>query len=175
MAVTGLRKKEGEMYFCHYDSPVGRLLVGGGNKLEFIGFPRGKSVISPDSEWRHDEKRFSDTLFQLDRYFNRSLTRFSLDYSLTGTPFQRRVWRELARVPYGTTISYGELARRIGNASAARAVGMANAKNPLPIVIPCHRVIGKNGTLTGFGGGLDVKHQLLALEGLDLPVPAASI
>ncbi|MFN2435959.1 MAG: methylated-DNA--[protein]-cysteine S-methyltransferase [Desulfotignum sp.] len=154
------------MYFCHYDSPVGRLLVGGEDKLAFIGFPRGKSVISPDSEWRCDEKRFSDTLFQLDRYFNGSLTRFSLNYSLTGTPFQRRVWRELARVPYGTTISYGELARRIGNAGAARAVGMANAKNPLPIVIPCHRVIGKNGTLTGFGGGLD---------GLDLPAPAVSI
>jgi len=160
------------MFFCHYDSPVGRLLVGGGEKLEFIGFPRGKSVISPASDWIHDEGRFSDTLSQLDRYFNGSLTRFTLEYSLNGTPFQQRVWRELAKVPYGTTISYGELARRTGNAGAARAVGMANAKNPLPIVIPCHRVIGKNGTLTGFGGGLDVKQKLLALEGLELPLPA---
>ncbi|MCA1785713.1 MAG: methylated-DNA--[protein]-cysteine S-methyltransferase, partial [Desulfobacteraceae bacterium] len=75
-----------------------------------------------------------------------------------------RVWQELAKIPYGTTISYGELARRIDNPKASRAVGMANAKNPLPIVIPCHRVIGKNGTLTGFGGGLDVKEKLLALE-----------
>jgi methylated-DNA-[protein]-cysteine S-methyltransferase len=150
-------------------------MVGGGKNLEFISFPRGKSVISPGSDWIHDENRFSDALSQLDRYFNGSLTRFSLDYFLTGTLFQQRVWRELAKVPYGTTISYGELARRTGNARAARAVGMANAKNPLPIVIPCHRVIGKNGTLTGFGGGLDVKQKLLALEGLDLPASAGSI
>jgi methylated-DNA-[protein]-cysteine S-methyltransferase len=150
-------------------------MVGGGKNLEFISFPRGKSVISPGSDWIHDENRFSDALSQLDRYFNGSLTRFSLDYFLTGTLFQQRVWRELAKVPYGTTISYGELARRTGNAGAARAVGMANAKNPLPIVIPCHRVIGKNGTLTGFGGGLDVKQKLLALEGLDLPASAGSI
>lgn len=163
------------MFFCQYESPVGRLLVGGGNRLEFIGFPKGKSVISPASDWIYDEKRFSNALSQLDRYFNGSLTRFSLDYSLTGTPFQQRVWQALAKVPYGTTVSYGELARRTGNARAARAVGMANAKNPLPIVIPCHRVIGKNGTLTGFGGGLDVKQKLLALEGLDLPGSAGSI
>jgi methylated-DNA-[protein]-cysteine S-methyltransferase len=163
------------MYFCHYDSPVGRLLVGGREKLEFIGFPRGKSVMSPASDWVRNSRRFSDTLSQLDRYFNGSLTWFTLDYSLTGTPFQQQVWQELAKVPYGTTISYGELARRIGTANAARAVGMANAKNPLPIVIPCHRVIGKDRTLTGFGGGLDVKQKLLALEGLDLPASAGSI
>lgn len=162
------------MFYCHYDSPVGRLLVGGRKKLAFICFPEGKSVMSPASDWVHDPRRFSDTLFQLDRYFNGSLTRFALDYSLDGTPFQQRVWQELAKVPYGTTISYGELARRIGNAKAARAVGMANAKNPLPIVIPCHRVIGKNGTLTGFGGGLDVKQKLLALEGLDFSAGSGS-
>jgi methylated-DNA-[protein]-cysteine S-methyltransferase len=157
------------MFFCYYDSPVGRLLVGGRKKLEFIHFPKGKSAVSPASDWVDDPRKFAEPLTQLDRYFNGSLTRFSLEYTLEGTPFQRRVWRELAKVPYGTTISYGELARRIGNGRAARAVGMANAKNPLPIVIPCHRVIGKNGTLTGFGGGLDVKHKLLTLEGLDLP------
>lgn len=161
------------MFFCHYESPVGRLMLGGEQKLEFISFPKGKSVISAGSDWIHDENRFSDALSQLDRYFNGSLTRFSLEYSLTGTPFQQRVWQALAKVPYGTTISYGELARRVGNAKAARAVGMANAKNPLPIVIPCHRVIGKNGTLTGFGGGLDVKQKLLALEGLDFPASAS--
>ena len=152
------------MFFCYYDSPVGRLLVGGERKLEFIHFPKGKSVILPASNWIKDTQPFSQVLSQLDRYFSKTLTRFSLDYSLGGTPFQRRVWQTLAQVPYGTTISYGELARQIGNPNAARAVGMANAKNPIPIVIPCHRVIGKDGSLTGFGGGLDVKQQLLALE-----------
>jgi methylated-DNA-[protein]-cysteine S-methyltransferase len=154
--------KGADMFFCYYDSPVGRLLVGGEQKLEFIHFPKGKSVMVPASDWIHET--------QLDRYFSKTLTRFSLDYSLGGTPFQRRVWETLAKVPYGTTISYGELARRIGNPKAARAVGMANAKNPIPIIIPCHRVIGKDGSLTGFGGGLDVKQQLLALEGKDLSV-----
>ncbi len=160
------------MFFCYYDSPVGRLLVGGRKKLEYICFPEGSSVISPASDWIEDPRRFSDTLSQLDRYFNNTLTRFSLNYALAGTPFQRRVWQALARVPYGTTLSYGELARQVGNPRAARAVGMANARNPLPIVIPCHRVIGKNGSLTGFGGGLDVKQQLLALEGWKPPAPA---
>lgn len=158
------------MFFCYYDSPVGRLLVGGEQKLEFIHFPKGKSAMVPASDWIHETQPFSDVLFQLDRYFSKTLTRFSLDYSLGGTPFQRRVWQTLAKVPYGTTISYGELAWRIGNPKAARAVGMANAKNPIPIIIPCHRVIGKDGSLTGFGGGLDVKQQLLALEGKDLSV-----
>lgn len=156
------------MVFCYYDSPVGRLLVGGRKKLAFISFPKGKSMISPKPDWIHDTQPFSEVLSQLDRYFNGTLTRFSLDYVLGGTPFQRRVWQELATVPFGATLSYGELARRIDNPNAARAVGMANAKNPIPIVIPCHRVIGANGTLTGFGGGLDVKQKLLALEGWHL-------
>ncbi|HSL61326.1 MAG TPA: methylated-DNA--[protein]-cysteine S-methyltransferase [Desulfotignum sp.] len=153
------------MRFCTYDSPVGQLLVGGEEKLQFISFPRGKQVISPGPDWTDDHRPFSRVLSQLDNYFNRTLTRFSLDFALDGTPFQRRVWQELAKIPYGTTISYGELARRIGNPAASRAVGMANAKNPIPIIIPCHRVIGADGTLTGFGGGLDVKQKLLALEG----------
>jgi methylated-DNA-[protein]-cysteine S-methyltransferase len=152
------------MIFCYYDSPVGQLLVGGPKKLQFISFPRGKGVVAPGPEWTYATQPFSEVLAQLDRYFNGTLTQFSLDFVLEGTVFQGRVWQELAKIPYSTTISYGELARRIGNPKASRAVGMANAKNPLPIVIPCHRVIGKDGTLTGFGGGLDVKEKLLALE-----------
>ncbi|MCA1792489.1 MAG: methylated-DNA--[protein]-cysteine S-methyltransferase [Desulfotignum sp.] len=152
------------MVFCYYDSPVGQLLVGGEKKLQFISFPKGKEVVTPGPDWLYANQPFSKVLFQLDRYFNGTLTQFSLDFVLTGTVFQGRVWQELAKIPYGTTISYGELALRIGNPKASRAVGMANAKNPLPIVIPCHRVIGKNGKLTGFGGGLDVKKKLLALE-----------
>jgi methylated-DNA-[protein]-cysteine S-methyltransferase len=152
------------MIFCYYDSPVGQLLVGGEKKLQFISFPGGKAVVVPGPDWTYSIQPFSDVLSQLDWYFNGTLTQFSLDFVLEGTIFQNRVWQELAKIPYGTTISYGELARRIGNPKASRAVGMANAKNPLPIVIPCHRVIGKDGTLTGFGGGLDVKEKLLALE-----------
>ena len=91
-----------------------------------------------------------------------------MELDLIGTEFQKKVWKTLASVPFGTTISYGELAARIGNPDAARAVGLANGKNPIPIIIPCHRVIGKDGSLTGFGGGIEVKKQLLELEGIRL-------
>ena len=108
---------------------------------------------------------FSDVLNQLEAYFNGYLRHFDLDLDLTaGTPFQQKVWQELQKIPYGQTISYGELAARIGNPNAFRAVGMANGKNPISIIVPCHRVIGKDGSLTGFGGGIDVKKQLLCLE-----------
>ena len=156
------------MFFCYYDSPVGRLLVGGEQKLEFIHFPKGKSVNVPAPDWINETQPFSDVLFQLDRYFSKTLTRFSLEYSLGGTPFQRRVWQTLAKVPYGTTISYGELARRIGNPNAARAVGMANAKNPIPIIIPCHRIIKSDGNIGEFGSGRPMKKALLEMEGVQL-------
>jgi methylated-DNA-[protein]-cysteine S-methyltransferase len=105
-----------------------------------------------------------ETVRQLKAYFSRKLTRFNLPLSPDGTPFQLTVWRELERIPYGELISYGELARRIGKPKASRAVGAANGANPIPIVVPCHRVIGSNGTLTGYGGGLPIKEKLLALE-----------
>jgi methylated-DNA-[protein]-cysteine S-methyltransferase len=101
---------------------------------------------------------------QLREYFAGQRTRFDLPLHPAGTAFQRDVWSELQRIPYGETISYGELARRVGHPAAARAVGAANGANPIPIVIPCHRVIGANGKLTGFGGGIPVKQKLLALE-----------
>jgi O-6-methylguanine DNA methyltransferase len=100
----------------------------------------------------------------LERYFRGELRSFDLPLAPEGTPFQRRVWRALCRVPYGATVSYGELARRIGRPGASRAVGRANATNPISIVIPCHRVIGADGTLTGYGGGLGRKQRLLELE-----------
>jgi len=116
---------------------------------------------------------FSKVITQLDGYFNGSLRKFSLiqgiDFKLKGTPFQEKVWQELLNIPYGETISYGELAIRIGNPRAFRAVGMANGKNPISIIVPCHRVIGKDGSLTGFGGGIDVKKQLLSLEQSNIP------
>jgi methylated-DNA-[protein]-cysteine S-methyltransferase len=101
---------------------------------------------------------------QLEAYFSGNLTEFRVDLRLNGTPFQVSVWRQLRQIPYGGTTTYGELARRLGKPAASRAVGLANGANPIAIIVPCHRVIGANGKLTGFGGGLDVKEKLLALE-----------
>jgi len=105
-----------------------------------------------------------ETIRQLRAYFSGELEHFDLPLAPHGTPFQLEVWRRLCEIPYGETISYGELARRIGNPKASRAVGLANGSNPIPIIIPCHRVIGSNGKLTGYGGGLPIKQKLLALE-----------
>ncbi|MDX1983869.1 MAG: methylated-DNA--[protein]-cysteine S-methyltransferase, partial [Bryobacteraceae bacterium] len=107
---------------------------------------------------------FREVIRQLDAYFKGALHDFDVPLAPLGTPFQRNVWSALREIPYGRTISYGELARRIGNPSASRAVGLANGSNPIAIIVPCHRVIGANGKLTGFGGGLDVKRKLLDLE-----------
>ena len=118
----------------------------------------------PDSAWQEDASALAEVARQLKAYFAGELENFDLSLSPHGTPFQQRVWSELQKIPYGKTISYGELARRIGNPKASRAVGLANGSNPISIVIPCHRVIGSNGKLTGYGGGLPIKEKLLALE-----------
>jgi len=107
---------------------------------------------------------------QLEEYFAGSRTTFDIPLELAGTPFEQRVWELLRGIPYGTTTSYGELARRLGDKSASRAVGLANARNPIPIIVPCHRVIGANGDLTGYGGGLERKLWLLEHEGCLLPL-----
>ncbi|MFF8837074.1 methylated-DNA--[protein]-cysteine S-methyltransferase [Streptomyces sp. NPDC015130] len=111
-----------------------------------------------------DPRPFGEAIRQLDAYFAGRLTEFDLPLHLVGTPFQLRVWEELCRIPYGETRTYGELAEALGNPTASRAVGLANGKNPVSIVVPCHRVIGAGGSLTGYGGGLDRKQRLLALE-----------
>lgn len=142
-----------------YRSPIGPLtLVADGDALTAILFREEPATPEPSSPV------IQATIAQLDEYFARQRTEFTIPLSPTGTPFQKRVWQELSRIPYGQTISYGELARRTGNPRASRAVGLANGKNPLPIVVPCHRVIGANGDLTGFGGGIERKEALLALE-----------
>jgi methylated-DNA-[protein]-cysteine S-methyltransferase len=152
-------------WYTYCKSPVGRLLLVANEKgLQFIGFPEGKMVRRPEPGWQADPARFSKAIRQLDAYFAGRLREFDLELAPQGTPFQLAVWRQLQAVPYGTTVSYGEIARRIGNADAVRAVGAANGRNPLPIVVPCHRVIGSDGRLTGYGGGLHVKEALLALE-----------
>lgn len=114
-----------------------------------------------------DPRPFTETLGQLAAYFDGELTEFDLPLRLNGTPFQRGVWAQLQRIPYGETRSYGELADALGKPAASRAVGLANGKNPISIIVPCHRVIGSTGSLIGYGGGLDRKQRLLAFEGAD--------
>lgn len=122
-----------------------------------------KPLIGQD--WREDSAPFGEAIQQLEEYFKGKRREFDLPLAPEGTSFQRTVWAELQNIPFGQTISYGELARRIQNPKAVRAVGLANGRNPLSIVIPCHRVIGANGKLTGYGGGLERKKKLLEMEG----------
>ena len=153
------------MYYCWFDSPIGKLLLAGDMQgLHWLGFPHGKGHLEPRSDWVADDDFFVETRRQLSAYFKGELKQFSLALAPQGTEFQLTVLEALQRIPYGETRSYGELARDIGRPNASRAVGAANGRNPLPIVIPCHRVIGSNGTLTGFGGGLEIKQFLLDLE-----------
>jgi methylated-DNA-[protein]-cysteine S-methyltransferase len=151
--------------FTYLQSPVGPLLLASsGSRLHSICFPKSGSPAMPQSGWEEDASELREPVRQLHAYFAAELENFDLPLGPEGTPFQQRVWGELCRIPYGETISYGELAKRIGNPNASRAVGLANGSNPIPIIIPCHRVIGSNGKLTGYGGGLPIKEKLLALE-----------
>jgi len=151
--------------YCYHETKVGRLLVAGDEDgLKHISFLEGKHGITPERDWREDSSYLSEPIRQLELYFQGRLRQFTLKLAPRGTAFQLEVLRALQEVPYGETISYGELAKRMGRPKASRAVGAANARNPLPIVIPCHRVIGSDGSLVGFGGGLDIKQKLLDLE-----------
>ncbi len=163
-----------QMRYTYMESPVGRLLlVGSETGLAGVHFVNGKSPINPAKDWLPDNRFFDETIKQLTAYFNRQLTEFDLAFDLQGTQFQIEVWQELQKIPYGKTISYGELARRINRPLAVRAVGAANGQNPIAIIIPCHRVIGSNGKLTGYGGGMANKEILLALEGVNTATSSA--
>jgi methylated-DNA-[protein]-cysteine S-methyltransferase len=152
-------------YYTKFQSPVGQLILAGDDRvLCLISFAAGKHVIRPQSGWMEDKKPFRETIRQLQAYFHGELQEFDLPLTLEGTPFQLRVWHSLRAIPYGQTISYGQLAHQIGQPNATRAVGLANGSNPIPIIVPCHRVIGSNGNLTGYGGGLSIKQKLLSLE-----------
>jgi methylated-DNA-[protein]-cysteine S-methyltransferase len=153
------------VYYRSVASPVGELLLAGdGQVLRRLAFVR-EGQPRPDASWTCDVRGELDGVCrELDAYFAGRLTRFGTAVAPDGTPFQQRVWRALCEIPYGSTTSYGELARTIGAEKAVRAVGAANGANPIAIIIPCHRVIGANGSLTGFGGGLPVKRALLDLE-----------
>lgn len=153
----------------YHHSPVGPLLMAGDEQaLHYLSFPGGSRAMEPADDWPRDDGFFGEVRRQLDAYFAGELTRFTVTQHHTGTDFQRQVWDELQRIPYGETISYGELANRIGKPTASRAVGAANGANPMPIMTPCHRVIGADKSLTGFGGGVETKRFLLALEQRDL-------
>ncbi|HSE41542.1 MAG TPA: methylated-DNA--[protein]-cysteine S-methyltransferase [Acidobacteriota bacterium] len=154
-----------EIRYSNFRSPIGALLIAENNAgVIAIHFPNGKERIEPS--WKQVDHLQSGITEQLDEYFRGE--RFDFDVPLVpqGTPFQLRVWNALQKIPYGETISYLDLAKRIGSPQAVRAVGAANGANPLPIVIPCHRVIGHNGKLVGYGGGLEIKKHLLSMESL---------
>ncbi len=153
------------MRYCTISTPIGRLLLAGDEAgLRHISFQDGLHPLRPSEEWRRVREPLAEPIAQLEEYFAGKRRRFDLAIAPEGTPFQREVWSALTKIPYGRTVSYGELASRLGRENASRAVGAANGSNPIPIVIPCHRVLGANGSLTGFGGGLDIKRRLLDLE-----------
>ena len=147
------------------DSPVGPLTIAGRNgrgshlRMDDQRHPPGDREAG-----EHDPDAFAEVADQLDAYFAGDLTEFTVALDVTGTDFQRRVWAALRLIPYGETWSYGELARHLGNPGASRAVGLANGRNPVGIIVPCHRVVGADGSLTGYAGGVDRKRLLLQLE-----------
>ncbi|WP_066898627.1 methylated-DNA--[protein]-cysteine S-methyltransferase [Mycolicibacterium houstonense] len=146
------------------DSPVG-LLTLAGRDGRLMHLRMVDQTYEPSrTGWETDDSAFPEAVEQLAAYFAGELTEFDLELDMVGTQFQRRVWEALRTIPYGETCSYGEIARQIGSPAAFRAVGLANGHNPIGIIVPCHRVIGANGSLTGYGGGLDRKRALLELE-----------
>jgi methylated-DNA-[protein]-cysteine S-methyltransferase len=157
------------MFYTTFESPVGPLLLAGETSgLRLVSFESSKHAAPPQADWKQDKAPFAEVIRQLQAYFRRELREFDLPIVMEGTEFQRRVWNALREIPYGETISYFQLAERIGNPKAVRAVGLANGSNPIPIIVPCHRVIGSDGSLTGFGGGLSTKKILLELESKQL-------
>lgn len=152
------------MQFRCVDSPVGLLtLAGVDGRLEHLRME--EQTYEPNrAGWQIDDSAFPDAVEQLTAYFAGTLTEFDLDLHFRGTPFQRRVWEALLTIPYGETRTYGEIALQVGSPTAFRAVGLANGHNPIGIIVPCHRVIGANGSLTGYGGGLNRKKALLDME-----------
>jgi methylated-DNA-[protein]-cysteine S-methyltransferase len=147
------------------DSPVGPLTLAGHDAtLTNLRMVDQTHEPAARGDWARDDDAFADAAAQLDEYFAGERTEFDLDLELVGTAFQREVWAALQTIPYGETRSYGEIADQIGKPGAFRAVGLANGRNPIGIIVPCHRVIGASGSLIGYGGGLDRKKALLDLE-----------
>lgn len=154
------------MYYTYVDSPIGPFfLAGDGTALSLASYATGRRPIKPKPEWIRDPAPLRFAVEQVEAYFAGQRTRFDLPLDIVGTPLQKDVWQVLQTIPFGETLSYGRVAQALGMPGASRAVGAANAANPLPLIIPCHRVIGSDRTLTGFGGGLETKKWLLEFEG----------
>ena len=152
-------------YFAYFDCPVGRLLLtGSDDALLSIKFPQENQPRVPGDNCFHNEDVFAEVTKQLGEYFAGSRTEFTLAFELNGTDFQNKVWQVLLTIPFGSTLSYGDVAKLLGQPTASRAVGAANNANPIPIIVPCHRVIGADNTMVGFGGGVETKIRLLELE-----------
>ncbi len=155
----------GPLHYTYLDSPIGALLLAGDETaLHYLSFPGGHKAFPPKAGWLRDDACLAEAKRQLRAYFAGDLTEFDLPLAMAGTEFQRTIWAALRSIPYGETRSYGWLAKAIGSPAASRAVGAANGANPIPIIVPCHRVIGSNGALTGFGGGIETKRHLLQHE-----------
>ena len=155
----------GPALYTTIDSPLGELLlVGDAGALRGLYMQEGRKPGVVLSGWRRDPDAFAEVVDQLDEYFDGRRTTFELALAPAGSPFQLRVWEALMEIGYGETMSYSELAHRIGRPTAARAVGAANGSNPLSVIVPCHRLIGATGALTGYGGGVERKQSLLDLE-----------
>jgi methylated-DNA-[protein]-cysteine S-methyltransferase len=153
------------MIYTTFDSPVGELLLSGdGEALHGLYMQAGRTAAAIQADWQRDDDAFADVRAQLYEYFDGRRTDFDLPLTMAGSEFQRRVWRALQDIPYGETISYGEQARRLGPPATPRNVGATNGRNPISIIVPCHRVVGSDGSLTGYGGGLERKRMLLDLE-----------
>jgi methylated-DNA-[protein]-cysteine S-methyltransferase len=162
------------MLFTTFDSPIGELLlVGDGPALRRLSMQDAPRPQPIDQRWERDDLAFGEVRAQLAEYFAGERREFEVELALTGNPFELRVWQALSQIPYGETVSYGQIATALGQPSAARAVGLANGRNPVALIVPCHRVIGADGSLTGYGGGLERKRLLLELESGVLPLQAA--
>jgi methylated-DNA-[protein]-cysteine S-methyltransferase len=152
------------IYYRAIDSPIGPLALAGRGRV-LTNLRMVDQTYEPNrNDWVPDDRAFPDAVEQLEAYFAGERNDFDLELSLAGSEFQRRVWQALLTIPYGETRSYGQVAEQVGATGAARAVGLANGRNPIAIIVPCHRVIGASGSLTGYGGGLDRKRSLLELE-----------
>ncbi len=155
------------MYYTRFDTDLCEIILAGDEKgisNLHLNTGQGKRVFEIGTDWIRNDDFFTDAVKQINEYFNRGRKKFSLKLNPSGTEYQKKIWRELLNVGFGETASYGEIAEKTGNKNSSRAVGMANSKNPIPLIIPCHRIIGSNGKLTGFAHGLEIKKKLLHFE-----------
>ncbi len=162
------------MIYTTFDTPIGELLLAGdGRALRRLSMQSAPHPVAIDPRWQRDDRCFAGAREQLEQYFDGARREFDVELDLLGNPFELRVWNALLEIPYGETASYGQIATALGEPAAARAVGLANARNPVALIVPCHRVIGADGSLTGYGGGLERKQFLLDLEAGVLPLLSA--